>query len=542
MTFIKTDISPGAPPLLWSNIDEAFKEINQNFNQLQIYLNDQGVTPINFNNLNTNLSPGTSSQFTLGTIDKNWRSIFTSEYSSVAGNELNGVWLGNAQIKGRGLIINLPEGSTIGGDPETGIDSELIINPDKTFFKTISVNSLTDIVAPTFNSILNINSGNAISVSGDTNSQTITIDNIGVTSLINGVGISVSSSAGDVTIDNTGVTSLGPNNNLPTNLPPGTGISVDSSTGNVIITNTGIISVTGGFGITVSVEEATGIATVSNAAPAQAGFRDFVINNELINVIQADSVTDTFFIDSGYGILLTANSIDDRLTIEWDQRSDIIGSVFADDSTMLVDGLNGRIVGPVFSNVTGDVVGNLTGNVVGDVLGNVVGNVTGDLIGSVFSDSSSMLIDGINGKIVGPLEGNTFLGSLDFNSSTWSGVPGSSSVNISNNVNDFINSGNIDFSYSIGDRSISFNIDFSTPLTSSSKVRIAELQSNIIKGDLLGSVFSDTSSMIINGIDGTIMYYPTELSDWSGTAPTTVGEALDRLAALVKTLNSGTGA
>jgi len=30
--------------------------------------------------------------------------------------------------------------------------------------------------------------------------------------------------------------------------------------------------------------------------------------------------------------------------------------------------------------------------------------------------------------------------------------------------------------------------------------------------------------------------------DWSGSAPTTVGDAIDRLAAVVKTLNGGTGA
>jgi hypothetical protein len=31
---------------------------------------------------------------------------------------------------------------------------------------------------------------------------------------------------------------------------------------------------------------------------------------------------------------------------------DVTGSIFADNSTMLIDGTNGRIVGPVFANVT----------------------------------------------------------------------------------------------------------------------------------------------------------------------------------------------
>jgi hypothetical protein len=43
---------------------------------------------------------------------------------------------------------------------------------------------------------------------------------------------------------------------------------------------------------------------------------------------------------------------------------DSTGSVFADDSTLLVDGVMGRIVGPVFANVTGNITGTHTGTVV----------------------------------------------------------------------------------------------------------------------------------------------------------------------------------
>lgn len=63
-----------------------------------------------------------------------------------------------------------------------------------------------------------------------------------------------------------------------------------------------------------------------------------------------------------------------------------------------------------------------------------------------------------------------------------------------------------------------------------------------IVGDIIGSVYSDSSTLLIDGTDGSIKYYPSVPGDWSGTAPTTVGEALDRLATLVKTLNSGVGA
>lgn len=62
-----------------------------------------------------------------------------------------------------------------------------------------------------------------------------------------------------------------------------------------------------------------------------------------------------------------------------------------------------------------------------------------------------------------------------------------------------------------------------------------------VTADLIGSVYSDSSTMLIDGTDGTIKYYPVTPGDWNGTAPATVGEALDRLATAVKALNT-TGA
>lgn len=125
---------------------------------------------------------------------------------------------------------------------------------------------------------------------------------------------------------------------------------------------------------------------------------------------------------------------------------DLTGSVFADDSTLLVDAVDGRFNG----NLTGDV--------------------TGDVTGSVFADDSTMLIDGVDGKIVGPVE------------------------------------------------------------------------STRIVGNFIGSVFADDSTQIIDGDNGTVVYSATTPSDWNGAPPTSIGEAIDRLATLVKTLNGGTGA
>jgi len=91
------------------------------------------------------------------------------------------------------------------------------------------------------------------------------------------------------------------------------------------------------------------------------------------------------------------------------------GSLFADDSSLLVDALsgtfNGNLLGNVTGDLTGDVTGNLTGDVTGDLTGDVTGNLTGtvtgtvigyvegDLQGSVFADNSTMIIDGLTGII-----------------------------------------------------------------------------------------------------------------------------------------------
>jgi outer membrane lipoprotein SlyB len=99
------------------------------------------------------------------------------------------------------------------------------------------------------------------------------------------------------------------------------------------------------------------------------------------------------------------------------------GSVFADDSSILLDAIDKVLYGSVTGNLTGNVTGNLTGNVTGDVtgdvlgnligdvtgelVGNVTGSVTGDVVGSIFGDDSAVLVDGIGSKIVGDVDNNT---------------------------------------------------------------------------------------------------------------------------------------
>jgi hypothetical protein len=98
----------------------------------------------------------------------------------------------------------------------------------------------------------------------------------------------------------------------------------------------------------------------------------------------------------------------------------ISATIVADDSTVLVDAVAGRIVGPVFSNVVGNLTGNVTGNVTGNINGvvtgtagsSLIGTVTGDLTGntfgthlgdvkgSVFGDDSSIIVDAVDRKLI----------------------------------------------------------------------------------------------------------------------------------------------
>lgn len=118
---------------------------------------------------------------------------------------------------------------------------------------------------------------------------------------------------------------------------------------------------------------------------------------------------------------------------------DTVGSVFGDDSTLLVDGVNSQIVGDYYGTLrnhtwmaaydgfltianggstgpgpiqivasanldlsagAGQVI-NANRNIVaaGGVTGDLTGNVTGDVNGSVFADDSTLLVDGVNGVI-----------------------------------------------------------------------------------------------------------------------------------------------
>ena len=342
-----SNITPGRPPLLWSDVQEAFVKVNENFDILVATVGGgSGLTPIDFSSLDTDVTPTTDNLRSLGSITNRWKSVYTGEHTLT--DPTNGVFLGNAQIKGLGFTVNLPENSTIGGDPLTGIGTSLIIDPDKTFFKEIQVDNNFSVVATSFGDTVNLLSGSGIGLTVNSASDSIEIDNTGILSVAAGVGMSVATVSGAATVTNAGVRSLESTTALPVGRSTGAGINISGTTGdNLRITNTGVISVTGGFGITVSIDSATGEFQVTNAAPAVNSFSIVQVDGDVANRLVADAVSDTLNITSGYAISISEDIFTDTLTIGVNPAHDIKGSVFGDDSSILVDAVSNFIYGNV---------------------------------------------------------------------------------------------------------------------------------------------------------------------------------------------------
>jgi len=367
MSLPNPNITPGRPPLLWSDVNDAFTKINENFDSIAAALAVAGLTPIEFTTLDTSLKPTTDNLYDIGDITHKWRGIYAGEHT--VDDSLNGLWAGSAQIKGVGLTINLPANSTVGGDPITGIGTSLIIDPAKTFFKEIQVDNDLSVVATAFGSTVNLLSGSGIDLTVSSGADSITVDNTGILSISAGSGMSVSTVSGTATVTNSGVRSLQSTVALPSGRTTGAGINISGSTGdNLRVTNTGVISISSGVGITVSLDAATGDVTVTNSAPAVNAFTQIEINGDSANRLLADAVSDVLNINSGEGITLTKNTTTDTFTITVNPVFDLKGSVFGDDSSLIVDAVGNKVY------ASNGFVGNLTGNVTGTLTGSVVGN------------------------------------------------------------------------------------------------------------------------------------------------------------------------
>jgi hypothetical protein len=345
-------VLPGQPPILWSDVDRAFTIINQNFSNLEATILGGGGTVVDFSNLSTNVSPSSTELYDLGSSTKKWRDLYLSGSS---------LYLGDAVITATGTTINLPIGSTIGG-----------LRVDENYFKFIAVTGQTTIEADDGTDTLTVAAGNSgITVTTNAGTDTLTITNSGVINAVASTGISVSSATGSVTFTNTGVTSLN----------AGQGVSLNTTTGNVTITNSGLVGIDPGIGITVSPRDpVTGLVTVTNSQPniPQNVFNTISVPTQ--NDVVADSTTDTLTLQtSGNGLSITTDASTDTITFS-------------------NTGVHSLAVGNGLTASAGTGSINLT---LDDTLSR---NIIGNVVGSIFADDSTLLVDGVDGKIVGPVD------------------------------------------------------------------------------------------------------------------------------------------
>ena len=407
-------INSGSAPILWSTVDEAFNRINDNFTEL--YLSVGGGGAVDLTAINSSISPGENETYDLGSPTKRWRDIYLSGSS---------IHLGTAVITSQYGAVNLPAGSSIGGNT---VDSE--------YFKSISVAGQSRIVAEAGGEdTLNIASGGGITLTTNASTDTLTIANGGVISNIGGTGITVSGATGNVTINNAGVLST----------IAGYGISVSSGVGNVTIANTGIVSVITDPGSGISLDTSVpGTVRITNAAPSvpQNIFQTIAVSGQS-NVV-ADSTSDTLTFENGTGISITTNASNDTITFTNSgvtsfavsgvglNVSAATGSITLSNTGVVAisagDGISvNQSTGTVvvtntrfgFTSIAVSGQSSVLADNATDTLVLVAGegiqlttNAVSDSItfdvtylkGSVFSDASTMVINGATGTVVGNVD------------------------------------------------------------------------------------------------------------------------------------------
>ncbi len=502
-------ITPGSAPIVWSTVDDAFEKINANFAELYASV---GGDAIGFDALESDLVPAQNDTYDLGSPQKRWASVYISDTLSIGG----------AAITNEGLTVDLPSGTTVAG--------QLIIDPDKAFFKEFSVDGETSVIADQFNDVLDFSSGTGIQLSVNSSNDQITIANNGVTSLTAGTGISVSGSSGAVTVTNAGVRSA----------VAGLGVTVSSATGAVTFANAGIVEIDSGniTNLTVSARDpVTGKVTITNTAPAGNAYRIVSVVNSagsIENTLNANSTGATIILQEGTGINLVGTTTPNKVVFENTGvtsliggngitvssatgavtvsigRGDLTGSIFADNSTMLVDGTGARIVGDVYTSTlrTSEFKIALGQGAGGDGLQGEESIAIGMSAGAFTQGDYAVAIGSGAGNIgqgdravaIGATAG-VDQGDYAISIGNGAGYPSAVTGSIAINASGFSLDAPAAGLYINPIRTGSGTGNVLTYNTSTKEITY----SSIFDGDITGSVFSDNSTRLIDGTEGKIV-------------------------------------
>jgi hypothetical protein len=149
-------------------------------------------------------------------------------------------------------------------------------------------------------------------------------------------------------------------------------------------------------------------------------------------------------------------------------------------------------------------------------------------------------------KLEAGATGNVVIQTFNGGGNTWTfdntgniTAPGGGAANFGNLVTSNYFSGNAAFLSAIVGANVTGEVSYAATANAVALANVSGI-GNIASINLTGST---TNVLYGNGTFATRdLYTPTTAGDWAGTPPTTITSALDRLAAVVKTLNMGTGA
>jgi len=214
----------------------------------------------------------------------------------------------------------------------------------------------------------------------------------------------------------------------------------------------------------------------------------------------------------------------DILTHETIVADAIDVSAVKDGSTIILDVANATLYADVTGNVTGNINGVVTGTAGSSLIGNVTGNTTGyhtgDVKGSVFADDSTVLVDGVSGKLFGDLTGNV-TGNLTGNvTGNLTGNADSATVSATINITNtnglatvyyptFVQDrttgqilrGDVDLSYRTDTNTLT-SPNFAGNLVGNVTGNVTGNTTGYHTGDVKGSIFADDSTVLVNSVAG----------------------------------------
>ncbi len=186
------------------------------------------------------------------------------------------------------------------------------------------------------------------------------------------------------------------------------------------------------------------------------------------------------------------------------------------------DNVYGAFTGALTGNVTGNLSGNVTGNVTGNLTGNVSGDVTGDLNGSVFADDSTAMLDAIQKRITADVYSSA--GTLLLSTNPATNVISNGDVVITDNVITLLN-GLDTVQFGTNTSALGVGLRIKSPVLTNKSIEINSLTNGIV-GDSFeiqvsrGTLSIPTSvqqgdplfTIVANAYDGTDYRFSSAIS------------------------------